>query len=155
MGKLAVRQPSDSGTAIINRWRQDGETYDLALSSSFLGMGRTEFKGMPGFIELSLPDGETYTSSDPEALVEAATGWKLPINSLSWWIRGLPAPDGDYRLLFNDQNQLAVIKQSGWEIRYDRWNNFVTDLPALPARITALKGDRRVRVVITQWQPGN
>ena len=154
-GKLAVKQPSDSGTAIINRWRQEGETYDLSLSSSFLGMGRTELKGMPGFIELSLPDGETYTSSDPEALVEAATGWSLPINSLAWWIRGLPAPDGDYRLLFDEQNQLAVIKQSGWEIRYDRWNEFVTELPALPARITALKGDRRVRVVISQWQPGS
>ncbi|OZB08456.1 MAG: outer membrane lipoprotein LolB [Marinobacter sp. 34-60-7] len=154
-GKLAVKQPSDSGTAIINRWRQEGETYDLSLSSSFLGMGRTELKGMPGFIELSLPDGETYTSSDPEALVEAATGWSLPINSLAWWIRGLPAPDGDYRLLFDEKNQLAVIKQSGWEIRYDRWNEFVTELPALPARITALKGDRRVRVVISQWQPGS
>ncbi|MEC7816306.1 MAG: lipoprotein insertase outer membrane protein LolB [Pseudomonadota bacterium] len=154
-GKLAVKQPSDSGTAVINRWNQDGEAYDLSLSSSFLGMGRTELKGMPGFIELSLPDGETYTSSDPEALVEAATGWSLPINSLSWWIRGLPAPEGDYRLLFDDQNQLAMIKQSGWEIRYDRWNEFVADLPALPARITALKGDRRVRVVISQWQPGD
>ena len=37
-GKLAVRQPSDSGTAIINHWIQDGEAYDLALSSSFLGI---------------------------------------------------------------------------------------------------------------------
>lgn len=64
-GKLAVKQPSDSGTAIINAWRQQGESYDLSLSSSFLGMGTTRLKGTPGFIELTLANGETYQSSDP------------------------------------------------------------------------------------------
>ena len=151
-GKLAVRQPSDSGTALINHWIQQGESYDLALSSSFLGMGSTTLKGVPGFIELTLPDGDSYRSADPEALVEAATGWQLPLNSLTWWIRGLPAPEGDFRLLFDDARQLAMIRQSGWEIRYDRWQSFVPGYPPLPARITALKEDKRVRLVIAQWQ---
>ena len=151
-GKLAVRQPSDSGTAIINYWKQDQEAYELALSSSFLGMGRTTLEGVPGFIELTLPDGERYQSSDPETLVTAATGWQLPIDSLAWWIRGLPGPEGDFRLFFDDQDRLAVIRQLGWEIRYDRWKAFLDDYPPLPARITAVKGEKRVRVVVTTWQ---
>ncbi|WP_303291416.1 lipoprotein insertase outer membrane protein LolB [Marinobacter sp. SS5-14b] len=154
-GKLAVKQPSDSGTAIINRWQQQGERYDLALSSSFLGMGSTQLKGVPGFIELTMADGETYQSSDPETLVAAATGWQLPIDNLAWWIRGLPAPDGDFRLLFDEQNRLAILKQNGWEIRYDRWQAFVENVPELPARVTALKDDKRVRVVISRWQRGS
>src|SRR5690554_264647 len=151
-GKLAVKQPSDSGTAIINHWLQSGEQYDLSLSSSFLGMGTTRLKGVPGFIELTLSNGDVYQSSDPETLVNTATGWQLPIDSLSWWIRGLPAPDGDFRLLFDDQNRLAIIRQDGWEIRYDRWQSFISDLPSLSARVTALKDDKRVRVVIADWQ---
>ncbi|MGC8121337.1 lipoprotein insertase outer membrane protein LolB [Marinobacter sp. VGCF2001] len=151
-GKLAVKQPSDSGTALINAWRQQGERYDLTLSSSFLGMGTTRLQGVPGFIELTLTNGDIYQSSDPEHLVAAATGWNLPIDNLAWWIRGLPAPDGDFRLLFDEQRQLAIIRQGGWEIRYDRWQGFIDNLPALPARITALNGDKRVRVVISQWQ---
>jgi len=151
-GKLAVRQPSDSGTAVINYWKQDREAYELALSSSFLGMGRTTLEGVPGFIELTLPDGERYQSGDPEALVNAATGWQLPIDSLAWWIRGLPGPEGDFRLFFDDQNRLAVIRQLGWEIRYDRWQSFIDDHPPLPARITAVKGEKRVRVVVTSWR---
>ena len=151
-GKLAVRQPSDSGTAVINYWKQDQEAYELALSSSFLGMGRTTLEGVPGFIELTLPDGERYQSGDPEALVNAATGWQLPIDSLAWWIRGLPGPEGDFRLFFDDQDRLAVIRQLGWEIRYDRWKAFLDDYPPLPARITAVKGEKRVRVVVTTWQ---
>jgi outer membrane lipoprotein LolB len=151
-GKLAVRQPSDSGTAVINHWEQQGEQYDLALSSSFLGMGSTSLRGTPGFLELQLANGDTYQSSNPEQLVQAATGWQLPIDSLTWWIRGLPAPDGNFRLLFDDQQRLAIIRQDGWEIRYDRWQAFIDDLPQLPARITALKDDKRVRVVISDWQ---
>ncbi|WP_412537181.1 lipoprotein insertase outer membrane protein LolB [Marinobacter sp. MIT932201] len=151
-GKLAVRQPSDSGTAIINHWIQDGEAYDLALSSSFLGMGSTTLKGVPGFIELTLPNGETYRSGEPEALVEAATGWQLPLENLTWWIRGLPSPASDYRLLFDDQGTLAIIRQNGWEIRYDRWQAFLSSYPALPARITALKEEKRVRLVVSDWQ---
>ncbi|MDY6840422.1 MAG: lipoprotein insertase outer membrane protein LolB [Pseudomonadota bacterium] len=151
-GKLAVHQPSDSGTAIINHWVQDGESYNLALSSSFLGMGRTTLKGVPGFIELTLPNGETYRSGEPEALIEAATGWQLPLQNLIWWIRGLPSPASDYRLLFDDQGTLAIIRQNGWEIRYDRWQTFLPDYPALPARITALKDDKRVRLAVSDWQ---
>lgn len=150
-GKLAVKQPSDSGSAIINHWIQDGEAYDLALSSSFLGMGSTTLKGTPGFIELTLPGGDTYRSGDPEALVEAATGWQLPLDHLVWWIRGLPAPADDFRLLFDESSQLAIIHQAGWEIRYDRWQQFLADYPALPARITALKDDKRVRLVVSDW----
>ncbi|WP_417546662.1 lipoprotein insertase outer membrane protein LolB [Marinobacter sp.] len=154
-GKLAVRQPSDSGTAIINYWKQEGEAYDLALSSSFLGMGSTNLKGVPGFIELTLSNGETYRSADPDALMKAATGWQLPMESLTWWIRGLPAPGGDFRLLFDDRGELAMIRQAGWEIRYDRWHELQGDMPALPARITALKEDKRVRVVVSSWQDLN
>lgn len=151
MGKLAVRQPSDSGTAVINHWIQNGQAYDIALSSSFLGMGSTTLKGTPGFIELTLSNGDSYRSAEPEDLVEAATGWNLPLNQLTWWIRGLPAPEGDFRLLFDSDKQLAIIRQSGWEIRYDRWKQFLPDTPLLPARITALKGEKRVRMAISTW----
>lgn len=151
-GKLAVRQPSDSGTALISEWTQKGEAYNLELSSSFLGMGRTRLNGVPGFIELTLPNGNQYQSGDPEALIEAATGWQLPINSLVWWVRGLPGPDGDVRLFFDRQGRLALIRQQGWEIRYDRWRTFIPDYPPLPARLTAIKGEKRVRLAITNWE---
>ncbi|SFM10623.1 lipoprotein insertase outer membrane protein LolB [Marinobacter zhejiangensis] len=152
-GKLAVRQPSDSGSAVINYWTQHQEAFELSLSSSFLGLGTTELKGVPGFISLTLPDGETYQSGDPEGLVQAATGWQLPITSLPWWIRGLPSPASDYNLFFDADQKVAMIRQDGWEIRYDRWNQFMADKPELPARITAVKGEKRVRLAVTHWQP--
>jgi len=151
-GKLAVRQPSDSGSAVINQWTQQGAHYQLALSSSFLVIGRTRMSGVPGYIELAV-GGETYRSSDPDSLLEDATGWRLPIDSLVWWVRGLPDPGEDYRLLFNEDEELAAIRQSDWEIRYERWNGFVEDMPPLPARITAVKGDKQIRVVVTRWSP--
>lgn len=151
-GKMAIKQPSESATALINRWEQHGDSYQLSLSSSFLGMGSTRLQGTPGFMELTLSNGDVYRSSDPADLVQAATGWHLPIASLAWWLRGLPAPDGKFRLLFNQSQQLAIVEQNGWEIRYDRWRTFVDELPELPARITALKDNKRVRIVIAEWR---
>lgn len=151
-GKLAIRQPDDSGSAVINQWRQMDEQYHLRLSSAFLGMGRTELQGMPGYLTLTMPDGETYRSTEPQALIEAATGWQFPVDSLVWWIRGLPAPEGDYDLLFDEDGNLASIRQQGWDIRFDRRQAFIDGYPDLPARITALKGERRIRMVVTQWQ---
>jgi outer membrane lipoprotein LolB len=152
-GKIAVKQPSDSGSALINQWIQHNEAYDLILSSAFLGIGRTRLKGSPDFIELILADGESYQSSEPDELILAATGWRLPLNELTWWVRGLTSPDGDFRLLFDSTGELVAIRQSGWHIQYDRWYSASADLPALPARITATKGEKRVRMAITDWQP--
>ena len=151
-GKLAVRQPGDSGSAVINRWTQTQEHYELALSSSFLGLGSTRLAGSPGFIELELSDGETYASSDPQGLIYATTGWELPIDALVWWVRGLPAPEGDFRMAFEKDGQLAQIEQRGWTIRYERWRAFMDDRPALPARLTARKEEKLVRLVVSSWQ---
>lgn len=151
-GKLAVRQAEDSGSAVINRWTQHREQYQISLSSAFLGLGRTDLSGQPGYLELTLADGETYRSTDPDALMLAATGWQLPLANLSWWVRGLPAPEGNFELLFDADGVLAMIRQQGWEIRYDRWRADATDDLRLPARITAVKDNKRVRVVITDWQ---
>ena len=150
-GKLAVRQPDDSASAVINEWVQDNEQYRLALSSSFLGMGSTRLEGSPGFIRLELPDGESYASSDPQGLIYAATGWELPIEALVWWVRGLPAPEGNFRLAFEQDGTLAQIEQHGWTIRYERWREFVAGRPALPARLTARKGEKLVRLVVSSW----
>lgn len=150
-GKLAVRQPEDSASAVINRWVQDNEHYELSLSSSFLGMGSTRLEGSPGFIQMELPDGETYSSSDPQGLIYAATGWELPIDALVWWVRGLPAPEGDFRMAFDPQGDLAQLEQRGWTIRYERWRDFVSDQPTLPARLTARKGEKLVRLVVSSW----
>lgn len=150
-GKLAVRQPSDSGTAIVNYWTQRGNHYDIGLSSSVLGMGSTRLRGTPDFIELTMPGGDRHQSGDPEALVEAATGWQLPLSNLTRWIKGQPGTKGRYTLLFDEQGQLALIRQQGWEIRYDRWNRFIEGYPLLPARLTAVKGEKRVRLVVSDW----
>ncbi|SFR74419.1 outer membrane lipoprotein LolB [Marinobacter daqiaonensis] len=150
-GKLAVRQPGENASAVINRWTQSNEHYELALSSAFLGMGSTRLEGSPGYIRLETPDGESYASSDPQGLIYAATGWELPIDALMWWIKGLPAPEGDFRLAFDQAGKLAQVRQLGWTIRYERWRDFVDERPELPARLTARKGEKLVRLIVTSW----
>jgi|GEM_PF-141718 len=152
-GKIAVRQPEDSGSGVINRWLQEGDYYELDLSSAFLGLGHTQLRGQPNFLELRLSNGEVYRSLQPEDLLAAATGWRLPLHSLPWWIRGLTNPASEAETLFDDQGQLALIRQDGWEIHYNRWRDAVPNLPSLPALISASKDDRLVRVAVIEWEP--
>jgi hypothetical protein len=53
----------------------------------------------------------------------------------------------------SSSENLAQIEQSGWTIRYERWRDFVDGQPSLPARLTARKGEKLVRLVISSWQP--
>ncbi|WP_097460826.1 lipoprotein insertase outer membrane protein LolB [Mangrovitalea sediminis] len=154
-GKVAVSQPEHNDTGVINAWRQTGDTYHLQLSSSFLGMGSTTLNGAPGFITLTTSNGKRFSSNQPEELLLQETGWRLPVSQLSYWIRGIPAPDGSPKLYFSPQGQLRLLTQDGWRIHYQRERTWITGLPPLPALLTAEKGQVRVRVAVTAWHPLN
>lgn len=165
-GKIAVRQSDRNDTGVIRRWEQSGEAFDLTVSSSFMGMGSTRLEGTPDYLVITPPDGKKLFSDDPQELIRTALGWELPIASLAYWVRGLPAPGDDYELYFDDQGRLGYVLQSGWEIYYEdlapldneTGDNETGDNHAgnegltLPRRMTASHEDALVRLVITHWE---
>ncbi|MDX1588035.1 MAG: lipoprotein insertase outer membrane protein LolB [Oleiphilaceae bacterium] len=159
-GKIAVRQSDRNDTGVVREWQQSGEAFDLTVSSSFMGMGTTRLTGTPEFLVITTPDGKKLVSQDPEALIREALGWELPIASLAYWVRGVPAPGADYELYFDDQGQLGYVLQSGWEIYYENYAPLEEDQDGsassrameLPRRMTASHEDALVRLVVTQWQ---
>lgn len=150
-GKLAVRQAERSESAVINFWRQDGEQFQVQLSSTFLGMGATELQGTPHALILTTHDGERYTSDKPAALLQAETGWHLPLEQLPYWIKGIPAPGPGVISAFSSNGQPSVIEQSGWIVRIERHQEAAPPLPPLPARLTLEHGSDRIRIVIHRW----
>ena len=43
-------------------------------------------------------------------------GYELPLSQLNYWIKGLPSPDSEFQLSFNELNQLTTIEQADWTI---------------------------------------
>ncbi|MEM1081688.1 MAG: lipoprotein insertase outer membrane protein LolB [Pseudomonadota bacterium] len=87
--------------------------------------------------------------SDPDALVEQAVGWPIPVEWMSQWLRGLPAPS-DAQLSFDQDGTLAQLSHASWTIDFSRWSAS-TDGVLLPTRIEARDPPHRVRAAMSGW----
>ena len=74
--------------------------------------------------------------------------------AMSDWVRGAPADEarhGPATRAFAADGRLAGLAQDGWILAYDDWRPAAGELPELPGRVEARRGEARVRLVIDQW----
>ena len=147
-GKLAVNQPDRNDILVINQWRQHQGSFNIHISS-FLGLGATQITGTQEFLSIHQPDEPVLHSTQPEQLLQETLGWALPLNSLAYWIKGLPAPGKPADINFDQEGNPHRIRQTQWQVILDRYKP-VGDL-MLPGKITLTQKQIKVKVVITQW----
>lgn len=149
-GKLGIRTPEEAHS-IWMEWGQRRAEYEMRLSGP-LGVGGVEIRGGPGRVEMRIAEDEVRGGTSPEALVERELGWRLPLSSLVYWVRGVraPGPSGQQRL--NDQNLLAQLNQHDWHLEFLRYAPMPEHLPALPAKVRLTHQDLKVTVVIKDWE---
>jgi outer membrane lipoprotein LolB len=148
-GKVGIRAPKDSGSGTLF-WLQRQDYYDIRLSGP-LGRGAARLTGRPGAVSLEVANQGRYEAPDPETLLEAQLGWKLPVSHLVWWVRGLPAPDSKSTLTLDGNSRLSNLEQDDWQIEYLSYteqNGFW-----LPERIKLHGKDLDVTLVVKDWQP--
>ena len=150
-GKAALRRDGAVDTASL-LWRQREGHSELRLTGP-LGAGATTLRAQGGLLSIDA-NGEHSVidlAQNPGQLV-AETGWDLPIAALSYWLRGIPAPDAPDPLVETDpQRGYAMrIVQSSWAIDYARYATF--DGYYLPTRITLANGSQKLTVLLRNWQ---
>lgn len=148
-GKIGIRAPKDSGSGTLY-WLQRQDYYDIRLSGP-LGRGAARLTGRPGDVSLEVANQGRYQATTPEELLEQQLGWKLPVSHLSWWVRGLPAPDSKSQLTLDGNSRLAGLAQDGWTVEYLSYaeqNGYW-----LPERIKLHGQDLDVTLVVKDWQP--
>ena len=148
-GKLGVRAPSESGSGTV-LWLQDQDYYDIRLSGP-LGRGATRIQGSDRGVSLDIAGQPTMSAASAEDLLDQQVGWRLPVEHLLWWVRGLPAPDSPSRLQLNPDSQLARLAQSGWTVEYSRYQQI--NGVSLPQRLQLSGYDMLLTLVITRWEP--
>ncbi|RMF19486.1 MAG: outer membrane lipoprotein LolB [Gammaproteobacteria bacterium] len=148
-GKLGVTRGKRRDFVAINRWNQEGNRYDIQLSSTLFGLGAARLSGSHDRVILEQGD-ERYVANNPEALIEDALGLALPLQALQWWVRGLPAPEQPaIRIRTSDDGQARLFTQHGWQVklsRFQRHHGF-----ELPGRIDLQRENLHIRLVITSW----
>ena len=164
-GKMGVVQGGDSFSANF-LWRQDGSRFTMDLWGP-LGQGRLQLTGNGRRLELREGDGSLISRGPPDAVMYEHLGWSLPLSVLPQWVRGHPATNLPATFEVRDEaGRITAFQQLDWQVELDRYRRVAGDTGAmgadtetlagsglyLPHRVTARRGEYRVRLAISEWR---
>lgn len=147
-GRLAVRNDDDGGSGTF-RWRVEPGASRMDFHGA-LGRGAWRLVADGGGATLDFADGARYYAATVGELVSGQVGWKIPVDSLTWWVRGLAAPERYRQRLLDERGHLERLEQGGWVIEYGRYTT--VDGLDLPTSVTARQRDRVVKLAVKDWQ---
>ncbi len=148
-GRIAILTEEQAWNASI-RWTQDHDDFQIRLTAP-LGQGSIELKGGPGAVELRDQDNVVYRATNAEDLLFDTLGWRIPLNGLKYWMRGIPEPkDALDRVVIDPTGRLMKLRQLGWMVEILRYRGLGKQI--VPDKLF-MKTDRfSTRMVINHWQ---
>lgn len=149
VGRIAVSDGRDGGSGRIE-WRQAGANYVIDLRAP-VSRQTWRLVGSPRGARLEGLEGGPRSDSDAQALLRREVGWSLPLQDLVAWARGARGR-GPARIEFDAQGRPARLEQRGWTVEYRAWGE---GEPALPRKVFAAEGPRRVRLIVERWDVGS
>lgn len=148
-GRIAIRQGQHADSANID-WRQSPAHYRIELSGPF-GQGGARIEGSPEEVSLQLSgDQQRYQGPTPEAVMQQALGWYLPVRQAHYWVQGRPDPAYPFSAL----SDTPGFSQLGWQIELRRLTQLPGDI-VLPELLELRYDDLRLRLLIRDWQLPN
>jgi outer membrane lipoprotein LolB len=129
------------------RWRQTAEEFDIRIAGP-LGAGAVQARGHLGEVEIRTAR-ETLVTQEPEALLQEALGWSLPLQRLRYWATGVPYPDTPAVIQVDAAGRLLSLEQDGWRLEYTEYGFY--QHYELPRRFSLEDGDNRFRIVVDGW----
>ncbi len=147
-GRVSLIQGEQGWHASLN-WREASGLYRLNLAGP-MGQAAVQLDGDASGVRLRTANGEELAAGDADALVESVTGWQFPVTGIRYWVRGVPAPVAEAQVFTDASGRPARLLQSGWDIRYSRFQQ--VEGRDWPTRMRLVAGDISVRLVIDEWR---
>jgi len=148
VGRLAVSNSEDGGSGHFSWKRNSGES-QMDFHGA-LGRGAWRLQAGTQGAELELADGTVHHADSIEQLVRIQVGWEIPVDELSWWVRGLVAPGGYQERLIDREGNLSELHQNGWTIEFGGYRTF--EGMSLPVKLVARQADWKVKLAIRDWE---
>jgi outer membrane lipoprotein LolB len=148
-GRIAVATGEDGFSGGFD-WVQAGERADIELSGPMGGSAMNiRVEGDRAAVSIG---GKGAGTEDAAALLARYFGpdRDLPAGQMRYWLLGVPAPHAPAEETLGDDRRLATLAQSGWQVRFDRYE--AVGSLALPARLEMTTEGLRLRVVVSQWR---
>lgn len=148
-GRIAVAAGDDGFSGGFD-WVQTGNQADVKLSGP-MGGSAMNIRVVDDRAAVSV-GSRGASAEDAEALLARYFGADrtLPAGQMRYWLLGVPSPHAPAEELLGEDQRLATLAQSGWQVRFDRYE--AVGALALPARIEMTTEGLRLRVVVSQWR---
>jgi outer membrane lipoprotein LolB len=147
-GRLAVSNEKDGGSGAF-RWSRSASGSHMDFHGA-LGRGAWTLEASKQSAEMTLADGTVRRADSVEELVWRVVGWRIPVESLSWWARGLAEPGNFKERVVDGEGNISSLQQNDWAIAYDRYGVF--EGASLPTRLTARQGEWKIKLAIRSWE---
>ena len=148
LGAFSINNGEKTELANYTWELKDQDNYHVTVSSS-LNLYHITIINDRQQLSLQQNQKDPLIANTPEALMQQAVGYSLPISNLYYWIRGLPAP-GKAKTQFDESGHLSTLAQAGWEINYRHYQSVNgIDLPSL---IQLYKTPFNIKIAIKSWQ---
>jgi outer membrane lipoprotein LolB len=151
-GRVALSNGKDGGSGRLE-WSQSGGKVRIGLSAPVTRQGWVLEVDADGATLEGVPDGPVR-GANAAALLRDRTGWDIPVTGLGCWVRGAWASEaafGEARIGYGADGHVQRVEQAGWTIDYADWRLDIASGVELPGRVTALRGENRVRLVVDRW----
>lgn len=129
-------------------WKQDKNKYHIEIRST-LNLYSLLIEGRPKKVTLWESRNKPISAISPEELLQKRLGWSIPISNLSYWIKGLAAPELS-KEKFDNYGHLISISQQDWQVNFSNYTTINSvDLPC----ILKINGHGLIiKMVIKNWR---
>ncbi len=153
-GRVALQTDDNRGGQAALHWQYRGERHVIVLRGP-LGGGLLRLQQDRDGAYLQDAERREYRAASAEELLFSVAGWRIPINGLEYWIRGLPAPSEITLQEWDEYGRLTRLQQFGWDVYFLEYSSSGDyELPSrLDLILSAPDGSARAeaRIVIDEW----
>lgn len=143
--KLGIITNEERGSLSLF-WRQDSADYRMNLTN-VIGKRVFDLHRRGSQVQLIDDKGQLYEADNARQLIWQLTGWDLPVEQLSYWIKGLPAASDN--VTYDEHGRPKTINAHGWQLRYLGYTQI--DGLWLPSRLNLNHDETQLRLAISQW----
>ena len=130
-GNISIRSGNRGGIGKLY-WKRDGENHRLEVYGN-VGSNRIRVFQDPQGATLENSEGQRLVGRNANDVLEQQTGMNLPVDELITWIVGKSHEGLPSIIRWDTQGHPISIHQSGWLIRYSKYQNVETY--SLPTRV--------------------
>ena len=140
-GRVAITGKKEAWQANIN-WTHATNEEKIKLAGP-LGQGATFIQLTGNSVTIDRGDNKPLRSTQPELFINQQLGLFVPVQSLRYWVVGLPEPNSRYSLISSG------FTQAGWLIDYKQMHS--VNARPMPYKITISNEQLKLKLIIDQW----